>query len=109
MVDSLGHVGMALAPSQRRRRKRMPPLFIQLLEESYSDIDEYESEEDDGVTRSIGANDLTYIFRDEHGFSLISLMSHHHLILIDVGTLQLFMKYSPPYYSYENFSGLHYS
>ena len=55
----------ALAAPRQRKRRRVQPLVTQLLEESFSNIDEYESEEDDVVTGSIGADDPKYIFRDK--------------------------------------------
>ena len=64
MDHDVGNVGVAIVPRLRRRR-RVQPVVTQLPLDLYSLIDEYESEEDDGITGPLGANDPRHIFKDE--------------------------------------------
>ena len=43
----------------------MQPQVTQVLQDSYSLIDEYKSKEDDGTIDPVGANDPKHIFRDK--------------------------------------------
>ena len=105
-VDNEGDVGMA--PSRRQRvRRRVQPLVIQLEQDSYSIIEEYKSEEDDGTIGPLDANAQGIYSEMKLGIRVISLMTQHHWNLMDVGAPPLFMVYFPPYCNYGNYIGLH--